>query len=501
MAVIPLHLIWVRGTNVLRRPYPQPHTLPQGVQTILEYDVKDELGAVVDITGWTFTYTLKEDRDDVPDTISRGSSIVDAPNGKARAILEAIDTVTQVTPELLPRSGPYVADVRAIRPGPIPELLMPASDVQLGPPVGVPGSPVTPAPTTAGGIIAGALQVKTVALVNVAALTGAQTVNGIALITELVLLTAQTDPTENGIWQVEAGAWLRPAAFPSGYAAAGVMVNAQQGTLKPDSQWVCASDSPDDVIDDDALTWKEAGGGLPDQAGNAGKVLKTNGTVAAWGFVTQDEILPAFSASFSSGAVANKELGDTISNPAFSISVNQPLASATLDDGSGPIALGISGAGPFAVTYGTGPLPDRSGLNAYARTVFGQSYTWTLTLTSSSGVTITRTLSASWYARQWFGASVVGTYDETFIEALAGTAAPVASVARTIALVGGALRFGYYWIPTAIGSISSSTISGFGAPFTDVATVNVVNAFGVSVPGHLFKTDAQITVNVNWVVG
>lgn len=58
---------------------------------------------------------------------------------------------------------------------------------------------------------------------NVASLSGPQTLDGVAVVAgERVVLTGQSDPTENGPWVVAAGAWTRPspnellasAAFP-----------------------------------------------------------------------------------------------------------------------------------------------------------------------------------------------------------------------------------------------------------------------------------------------
>lgn len=54
--------------------------------------------------------------------------------------------------------------------------------------------------------------VRTVATANVA-LTGLQTINGVALTTDSrVLLPAQTAGAENGVWLARSGAWVRPLA-------------------------------------------------------------------------------------------------------------------------------------------------------------------------------------------------------------------------------------------------------------------------------------------------
>jgi len=44
-------------------------------------------------------------------------------------------------------------------------------------------------------------------------LSGEQTINGALTSTSIVMLPEQTDPSENGPWVTDAGAWSRPANF------------------------------------------------------------------------------------------------------------------------------------------------------------------------------------------------------------------------------------------------------------------------------------------------
>lgn len=73
-----------------------------------------------------------------------------------------------------------------------------------------------------------------------------------------VLLASQTDAKENGIWIAKAigTAWARPTDFATGDSAAGEGVSVKQGTIDPDSVWICTADAPNDVVGTNNLTWR-----------------------------------------------------------------------------------------------------------------------------------------------------------------------------------------------------------------------------------------------------
>ncbi len=75
-----------------------------------------------------------------------------------------------------------------------------------------------------------------------------------------VLLTAQTDPLENGIWVVDAGAWTRPADFNTGDAVAAAFTFVEEGTTYADTGWVCTNDSGSDVVGTDGLNFSQFSG-------------------------------------------------------------------------------------------------------------------------------------------------------------------------------------------------------------------------------------------------
>jgi len=115
--------------------------------------------------------------------------------------------------------------------------------------------------------------VLALALTDVGALTGlAKIVDDVDLDTAgmRVLLAGQGTGSENGIWEVQAGAWTRPADFDTGMSVAGAYAFIEQGTLWRDTAWVCTSDTPNDIVDTNALSFTqltglgtvEAGAGL-----------------------------------------------------------------------------------------------------------------------------------------------------------------------------------------------------------------------------------------------
>lgn len=99
---------------------------------------------------------------------------------------------------------------------------------------------------------------QVVAVANISALTGLQTIDNYTLVDgDRVLLTAQSAPDaeNNGIWVAHSGAWTRPTDFNTGSHAAGDFTFVQQGTVYADTGWVCTNDNPTDVVGTDDLTF------------------------------------------------------------------------------------------------------------------------------------------------------------------------------------------------------------------------------------------------------
>lgn len=111
--------------------------------------------------------------------------------------------------------------------------------------------------------------VRAASTANVASLVGAQTIDGIALVSgNRVLLKNQTTASQNGLWIVHevgdpaphaAGLWVRTADLPAGEASgSGWGVIVREGTLNGETAWyVVAGGDEDDqpVVGTDALAF------------------------------------------------------------------------------------------------------------------------------------------------------------------------------------------------------------------------------------------------------
>ena len=126
---------------------------------------------------------------------------------------------------------------------------------------------------------------QALAVTNITSMAGTMTVDGYALaVGDRILLTAQTTASQNGIWRVQTGAWVRPTDFYTGNHAASVFTYIEEGTNYADQGWVCVTDHPNDVIDTNNLAWTQftgagqitAGSGLKKDGNTLSVLLDTN---------------------------------------------------------------------------------------------------------------------------------------------------------------------------------------------------------------------------------
>ena len=83
-------------------------------------------------------------------------------------------------------------------------------------------------------------------------LSGLTTIDGVSLpANDRVLLTAQTNPVENGLWLAQSGTWTRPADFNTGDLAGQAYVLILSGLVYAGSSWLC--NTPSAVIDTDPI--------------------------------------------------------------------------------------------------------------------------------------------------------------------------------------------------------------------------------------------------------
>lgn len=82
-------------------------------------------------------------------------------------------------------------------------------------------------------------------LVSVAnlALTGVQTIDSVsATAGYIVLLTAQTTPSQNGPWVTAAGAWARPSWWTAASVQKPALFIVTEGTIYHDTKWLTTTD-------------------------------------------------------------------------------------------------------------------------------------------------------------------------------------------------------------------------------------------------------------------
>jgi len=95
-----------------------------------------------------------------------------------------------------------------------------------------------------GGSTLGLPKVRVASTANVTTLSGPQTVNGVALIAgQRIGLKNQTTSINNGVWVVNAGAWTRPTDFAVGFDASGFIFVATEGSVDPDTSWICTTNT------------------------------------------------------------------------------------------------------------------------------------------------------------------------------------------------------------------------------------------------------------------
>jgi len=87
--------------------------------------------------------------------------------------------------------------------------------------------------------------VRAASTANIAALSGTQTIDGVALVAgNRVLVKNQTAASSNGIYVVAAGAWTRALDNDSAAEMLNATVMVQEGTVNAETQWTCSTNAP-----------------------------------------------------------------------------------------------------------------------------------------------------------------------------------------------------------------------------------------------------------------
>ncbi len=139
-------------------------------------------------------------------------------------------------------------------------------------------------------------------------LSGTQTIDGVVLIAgDRVLLKAQTNAYDNGIYVVAAGAWSRAFDNDSAVEMMNATVMVQEGTVNADTQWTCSTNAPI-TIGTTPLAWAQLSG-AGSVAGGTG-ITVTGNVVAIDATVVQK----AVAATLTNKTIDANGAGNSISN-------------------------------------------------------------------------------------------------------------------------------------------------------------------------------------------
>jgi hypothetical protein len=94
---------------------------------------------------------------------------------------------------------------------------------------------------------------RTLVSTNVVSLSGVQNFNGLTgAAGDIVWLNAQTTASQNGFWQMNAGAWTRPTQWAAASSQKSFQLFIQEGTGVADTKWTVAADAI--VVDTTAVS-------------------------------------------------------------------------------------------------------------------------------------------------------------------------------------------------------------------------------------------------------
>ena len=102
--------------------------------------------------------------------------------------------------------------------------------------------------------------VRVVATSNITP-SGLQTIAGISLsIGDRVLLSGQTNLSQNGIYSVQTGAWVRTSDFDGWGKTISALVLVSEGNAKADTVWMCTSNAGNFLMDVDPILFIQLAG-------------------------------------------------------------------------------------------------------------------------------------------------------------------------------------------------------------------------------------------------
>ncbi len=231
------------------------------------------------------------------------------------------------------------------------------------------------------------------------------------------------------------------------------------------------------LIADENGTGGGGGGGLPTPIGTEGAVIvETDMGAYEQRRLRNSDIDPDFSISgFSLSSGSLIEVGDTLTNPAFSASYSLTPDSVTLQDNQGGSIVSLSS--PFTSFSYTG---------SYTEATYNATVNFNLAATEG-GVTDNDSVTKRWVQKVFWGADVDGLNTEADIEGLSNEALAT-SRNRTFTVTAGVGEHIYYAYRSAFGA-ATFTVGGFEGGFELVSdSISVTNAFGFTENYTLYKS-------------
>lgn len=180
--------------------------------------------------------------------------------------------------------------------------------------------------------------VRLIATSNVTT-SGIQTIDGQSTgSSERVLLTNQLSGINNGIYVTStSGAWSRATDFSIGESAQGAAVLVTQGSSYADTQWICTTDAPSDIIGTDALTFTQFGVGTSYTAGDGLQLLGS-----AFSVLAENDSITVSASGIKAATLASSTQEVAPSNTAGNAS-STGIALATKPLGSGVVHVFVNG--------------------------------------------------------------------------------------------------------------------------------------------------------------
>ncbi len=208
-----------------------------------------------------------------------------------------------------------------------------------------------------------------VSVTNVASLSGLNTYDGYTLVTgDTVLLVAQSTASQNGVWIVASGSWIRPTEFASGSTIKGRSILITNGATYGNTQWSLDAPTAGITIDTTSQTWNNL---------NTlnGKYTSVFGVAAPTGAAATDAVniqTQINNASSNGGGIVQLQIGTYALSSTSRIDSTVTYYSATsgsypagswqdssitsADVGSYVIGIGINGRSPKILTVVTSPV-------------------------------------------------------------------------------------------------------------------------------------------------